>query len=174
MEADSALFRRRAVERPEDLSVWTKLYTASQMMLSAMQEHRVTSALGEICSNLLGCEEWAIVELPRGTSEVQFVAAEGLSAERRGALAGSRRILESRMQSGSLQIVSDQSEREAQDLDRLGITAVVPAWSDEKSCGAILLFQLLPQRTEFEAEDRKVLQLLSNYAGRCLKGQNSA
>ena len=32
MEADTARFRRRAVECPENLSLWTKLFTVSQIM----------------------------------------------------------------------------------------------------------------------------------------------
>ena len=170
MEAESAEFRRRAIACPSNLSVWTKLYAANQTMLSAMREQRVSPALIEICSNLLGCEELAIIEIERTTGAVHFLAEEGLPAERRETLIRNARSLEPRIEPGNAEIAPAEGKNPAS-LVSMGISALVPLWADERSSGAMVLFQLLPQRNGFDTEDREVLQLLSIYAGPCLRSQ---
>jgi len=169
MEADSARFRRQAVECPEDLSLWTKLYTVSQIMLAAMQEDRVGPALAEICSNLLGCEQFAIVEISEPAGRVKFLQAQDLSSELCVAVVSQAELLQSQIRCGTPQIPSDRTDQDAANLSELEVSALVPLWSEEESSGAILLFQLLPQRSGFDTEDREVLRLLSAYAGPCLR-----
>ena len=172
MEADCARFRRQAIECPNDLSLWTKLHTVSQIMLSAMREAKVSSALAEICSNLLACEQVAIVEISRATAEVHFCEAQRLSSEMRAAIANQGRMLESQIELGKTRITLDKSSKELLGLSRLGISALVPLWSEQRSSGAMLLFQLLPQRSEFDTEDREILQFLSTHAGPCLRSKS--
>ena len=164
-------FRRRAKERPSDLSVWTKLYATNQTLLWAMRKNTVGPALLEICANLLACEEVAIVEIECETGTMRFVVEKNLLPENRAALIQNTRLLESRIEPGRAVIAADGGE-DLSALLALGINAVVPLWARERSKGAMLLFQLLPQHTAFDAEDREVLQLLSIYAGPCLRNQN--
>jgi len=169
MEADSSRFRQQALECPADLSLWTKLYTVSQIMLSAMHQDRVLTALEEICSNLLGCEQLAIIDISRPTGRVQFLKSQQLSTEMRMAVAAQGRLLESQIQPGKLQVTSDKSHEESVKLSQLRITALVPLWLDEQSSGAMLLFDLLPQRSGYDTEEREILRLLSTHAGPCLR-----
>jgi transcriptional regulator with GAF, ATPase, and Fis domain len=172
IEADSVQFHRHAVEFSDDLSVWTKLYTVSQTMLSAIHENKILSAVGEVCSNLLGCEEVAIVDVSRANGRVRFLAAEGISSTTRRGVAASGKALDSQIQSGNLWIVSDNDDQRSAELEHLGVSALVPLWSDEESSGAILLFKLLPQRTGFDTEDRRVLQFLSTRIGECMRSRD--
>jgi GAF domain len=171
LEASVTELHRQAIGCPPDLSVWTKLYVTQQTLLSAMKENRVSSALVEICSNLLGCEEVAIVKIERGTGEIHFVHQEGLSPEKRRSLVQNTPLLDSRIEPGIASIPSDGREDLAH-LLKMGISALVPLWADERSRGAMILFQLLPQHNAFDAEDREILQLLSIYAGPCLRNQS--
>jgi len=170
MEASSAEFLKRAAACPSDLSVWTKLYAASQTMLSAVRTQRVVPALTEICANLVGCEELAIVEIERGSNGVHFLSAEGLTPAHREVLIQNARQLESQIDPGNVRILVAE-EGDPDNLGSLGISALVPLWKDERSSCAMLLFQLLPQRNGFDAEDREILQLLTIYAGPCLRSQ---
>jgi len=171
VQFSAAEFRRRAKEHPSDLSVCTKLYATNQTLLWAMQRNRVGSGLLEICANLLACEEVAIVEIECKTGTIRFVGEKGLLPEKRAALIQNPQLLESRIEPGRAVIPADGGE-DSSALQALGINAIVPLWASEKSKAAMLLFQLLPQRTAFDAEDREVLQLLSIYAGPCLRNQN--
>jgi hypothetical protein len=170
MENASAEFLKQASQHSSDLSVWTKLYAANHTMLSAMREQKVGPALVEICSNLLACEELAIIEIERPTKKIHFMATEGLPPELREALIQNARLLESWTKPGNAEIAFDETANSS-GLRSLGISALIPLWADEQSSGAIVLFQLLPQRTGFDAEDREVLQLLAIYAGPCLRSQ---
>lgn len=170
LEAGSAEFLKQSLEGTPNLGAWTKLYVASQTLLTALQEGQVIAALAEISSNLLGCEHLAIVEIEHPTGTVHFLGGEGLSPERREVLIREEGILESRIMVGRVWISSDHRPDDSA-LASLGISAVVPFWKDERSSAAILLFELLPQRSGFDAEDREVLQFLSRYAGPCLRSQ---
>jgi hypothetical protein len=171
MERGSTEYRRQSIECPADLSVWTKLYAANQTMLSAMGQQRVSAALVEICSNLLGCEELAIIEIDRATGNVHFLTAEGLPKGKKEIITNAARQLELRISPGSPQVLLDTEDESESDLGSSGISAIVPLWADDRSSGALTLFQLLPQRSGFDGEDREVLQLLSIYAGPCLRSQ---
>jgi hypothetical protein len=170
MENASAEFLKQASQYSSDLSVWTKLYAANRTMLSAMREQKVGPALVEICSNLLGCEELAIIEIERPTEKIHFISVEGLRPEFSAALVQNVRTLESWIKPGNPEIAFDETANSS-GLRSLGISALIPLWADEQSSAAIVLFQLLPQRTGFDAEDREVLQLLALYAGPCLRSQ---
>jgi hypothetical protein len=170
LEARSAEFLKQAVEHIPDLSAWSKLYAATQTLLSAVREERVPAALIEICSNLLACEQLAVVEIERQARVVRLLAEESLSLERRGILIQSARFLEPWIVPGTAWIPSDFGQGDDA-LVPLGISAVVPLWKDEWSSGAMVLFQLLPQRNGFDAEDRQILRLLSFYAGPCWRSQ---
>ena len=95
-----------------------------------------------------------------------------MSTENREALTENTRLLESRIKVGSVAIPSDGGDSAT--LRSLKINALISLWKDHKSSCALVLFQLLPQRSEFETEDREVLTLLSLYAGPCLRTQERA
>lgn len=169
MEAESARFRSQAIECPNDISLWTKLQTVSQIMLAAMREGRVPSALEEICSNLLACEQFAIVEIARATGRVQFRKAHCVPSEMSAAIAERGKLLESQIGLSTPRITTDKSDKSPEELSRMGISVLVPLWSDETSSAAMLLFQLLPQHSGFDTEQREILQFLSTHAGPCLR-----
>jgi len=171
LENDAAEFLKQS--KGPDLGAWLKLYAASQALLTAMQQDRVVEALVEICSNFLGCEEVAIVEIGGDPKKVQFLGEEGLSPANRQALIQNGRFLGPMINPGESWIPWDQ-ERSYSPLIPRRINALIPLWNDEQSSGAILLFELLPQRSGFDAEDREVLQLLALYAGPCLRSQTRA
>ena len=170
LENDAAGFLQQSVGSTPNQGAWLKLYAASQTLLSAMQQDRVAAALVEISSNLLGCEEVAIVEIGGDPMRVKFLGEEGLSPENRLALTQSGRFLGPMISPGECWIPWDQ-ERSYSPLIPRRINALIPLWNDERSSGAMLLFELLPQRNGFDAEDREVLQLLALYAGPCLRSR---
>jgi len=163
-------FLKQSLERTPNAGVWAKLYAASQTLLSAMPEARVAPALFEICATLLGCEEVAIVEIKGEPAAVEFLDEERLSPDNRRALIQNGRFLRPMISPGEAWIPWDQ-ERCYSPLIPRRISALVPLWKDEQSGGAMLLFELLPQRSGFDAEDREVLQLLALYAGPCLRSE---
>lgn len=52
------------------------------------------------------------------------------------------------------------------------INAIVPIWTEEESSAAIFLFQPPPQHSELDGEARQIVELLSSYAGHCLRSES--
>jgi chemotaxis protein CheD len=171
LEAGSAEFLKQSLERTANRGTCTKLYAASQTLLAAMRDERVIPALIEVCSNLLGCEQLAIVEIEHQTGTVHFLGEEGLSPEKRAALIRKEGILEARITTGRAWVPAKNGEGDSAFVP-LGISALVPLWGDQRSMAAMVLFQLLPQRKGFDSEDLEVLQFLSLYAGPCLRPEH--
>lgn len=172
LEKCSADYLKRSEEATPGLSGSTKLYAASQVLLAATQEKRVVPALVEICSNLLACEELAIVEVKRHTRDIQFLGEENLFSDQRTILTGNPETVEKWITPGN-PFFPRHVRTEASVQLPLSVSAVIPLWRNEHSSAAIVLLRLLPQRTEFDKEDRKVLQFLSLYAGPCLRSELS-
>lgn len=170
LQSGSKEFLRQSLEPASNLDVWTKLYAASQTLLAAMRESRVPEALVEICSNLLACEELAIVKIEGQSNRVCILREEGLLPETRAALIQNERFQGLQLPQESPWFPADGGPEGAA-LAGLGISAIVPLWKDDRSSGAMVLFQLLPQRSGFDDEDRQLLQLLSLFAGRCLRSE---
>jgi len=170
LETGAARFLQQSLEGTRHMGASTKLYAASQTLLSALRESWVFAALVEICSNLLACEQLAMIEIECETRTAHILGEEGLPPERRENLLQNARFLEPRITPGNAWIPQDGKQGNSI-LAPLGITALVPLWRDERSSGALVLLQLLPQRNGFDAEDRQVLELLSLYAGPCLRSQ---
>ena len=169
LEKCSADYLKRSEETP-NLSACTKLYTASKVLLAATQSRRVISALVEICSNLLACEELAIVEIKRRTRSVDVLGEENLSSNQRTILTDNPDTVEKWITPGS-PIFPGHFDARVSAHSPLSVSAVVPLWRDENSSAAVVLLGLLPQRTEFDTEDREVLQFLSVHAGPCLRSE---
>jgi hypothetical protein len=140
------------------------------VLLAATQGKRVVPALIEICSNLLACEELAIVEVKRDTRSVDVLGEENLSSGQRTILTGNPNAIEKWIAPGSPAYPGPLNAG-AGGHSPLSVSAVVPLWRDENSSAAIILLGLLPQRTEFDTEDREVLQFLSVHAGPCLQSE---
>lgn len=168
LEKCSADYLKQAEEATPDLSASTKLYATSRVLLAATQEKRVVSALIEICSNLLACEELAIVEIKSQARAIHFLGAENLLSDQRTILTNNPGTVEKWITPGN-PFFPRHVRPQASVHFPLSVSAVVPLWRDEYSSAAIVLLRLLPQRTEFDKEDRKVLNFLSLYAGPCLR-----
>lgn len=170
LEKCSADYLKQSEEATSSLGTSTKLYAASRVLLAATQEKRVVPALIEICSNLLACEELAIVEIKRHARAIHFLGAENLLSDQRAILTNNPKTVEKWITPGN-PCFPRHVRTEASPHFPLSVSVVVPLWRDEHSSAAIVLLRLLPQRTEFDEEDRMVLHFLSLYAGPCLRSE---
>lgn len=146
--------------------VWMRLYAASERLKRAVHNGDVTQAIVEIVSNLIGCEEIAILEL-REPSELSLLAGCGISSEHQEALVLHADEVVLAIEQDEITRV--RGERNSDDWrSRLGITAFVPVWHNRRPRGAIVLYGLLPQRTGLDAADDELLLLLSIFSGPAL------
>jgi hypothetical protein len=149
-------------------TIWSRLYAASERLSMAVREGDVADAVIEIGSNLLGCEEIVIVQLHAETKLMSFLASVGVSATQRHAMASKFQQIAAEIKRGQARIV-DKRIAGDEFLASIGVSALAPLSQGQKT-GAIVFFNLLPQRKSFDTGDRELLGLLSVYVGPSLFG----
>jgi hypothetical protein len=165
----SLRYMRQSVELPlnhKDQAVRAKLYAAAKALQQAVREGMVADAIFEIGSNLIGCEQMALLVTCEQQDRVAFAGSVGVNPKQLEAIRrDARRILEE-VPAASIYIKTGVEDRVF--LSSLGITALIPFRLDSATKGAIILFDLLPQRNGLDSGDRELLNLLCAYAGPCL------
>ena len=165
----SLRYMRQSVELPlhhEDKAVRAKLYAAAKALQQAVRENMVADAIFEIGSNLMGCEQIALLVTCEQQDRVAFVGSGGFNPEQLEAIRRSaKRIIEEAP--GELIYIRTGAE-DRSFLSSLGITARITFRLNSETKGAIVLFDLLPQRNGLDSGDRELLKLLCAYAGPCL------
>lgn len=170
LQAISVQYRERCSRLPlsdQKQTALARLYAGARRLRQAVQEGAVADAIIEIGSNLMGCEKMALFLLREHWNRVVLLSSVGLTLEQTEAMHMNAREI---IQEAPTDDIYIQSEAGKPDpfLSSLGVTAYVPFWLDDATKGAIVFFDLLPQRNGLDAADRELLKLLSDYAGRCL------
>jgi hypothetical protein len=165
----SSRYMRRSVELPlnhEKQTVWARLYSAANTLHQAVREGIVENAIFEIGSNLIGCEQIALLIMPKKKGHVDFIGSAEFDSGRVDTLRrNAKRIIE---EAPTDSIFIETADKDQPFLSSLGVSACIPFWLDSATKGAIVFFDLLPQRKGLDAVDRELLQLLSAYTGPCL------
>jgi hypothetical protein len=154
---------------PKDdaLAVYAKLYAAMGRLNEAVRERTVCEAIMEIGSNLMACEQMAVL-VPQGQSKsdaiLQCVGVERKQLKKVSEQA--ERIMEG-IPEGEIYVKS-LSKLPNHALTSLGINACAPVSQKGLRKGAILFFEFLPHRVSLNVGDHALVKLLSIYAGPCL------
>jgi len=159
----------------ENDTTWSQLYAATHrlrlaVLASGGNRIAVADAVLEIGSNLLGCEEIAVLKLHEDNPNMSILASVGITAEHRQALHVHAGKIWAEILRGQV-IIVDNSALKDYFLANLGISALVPLTPPHAAKGAIVFFNLLPHRQGFSSRDRELLGLLSVYVGPCLFGK---
>jgi hypothetical protein len=150
----------------EKHAAMAKLYAGAKRLHQAVLEGAVADAIVEIGSNLMGCEQMALIVARGKGNKIAFIGSVGLDRKQ---LASIRKNATAILEEASTEIyMTSNGEKPDPFLSSLGITAFVPFWLDYTTKGAIAFFDLLPQRNGLDSTDRELLTLLSAYAGPCL------
>ncbi len=169
----SLRYMRQSVELPlnhEDKAVRAKLYAAAKALQQAVRQNMVADAIFEIGSNLMGCEQIALLVTCQQQDRIALLGSVGVNPEQLETIRrNAKRIIEE-APADSIYIKTGVDDHSF--LSSLGITARIPVRLDSTRKGAIVLFDLLPQRTGLDSGDRELLKLLCAYAGPCLAANN--
>src|SRR5262249_53258528 len=165
----SLRYMRQTVELPlnhEKQAVLARLYSAANTLQQALRNGIVENAIFEISSNLIGCEQVALLVMSRQQGRVDFIGSVEFNPTRLDTLRrNAKRIIE---EAPADSILIETAGKDRFFLSSLGVSARIPFWLDGVTKGAIVFFDLLPQRNGLDAGDRELLKLLSAYTGHCL------
>lgn len=151
----------------EKYGVEMKLYAAVRRLNESVHEGTVAEAIIEIGSNLMACEQMAILVTGRQKKKDPLAQSVGLTEQVQERLRSTATELAQAIPEGE-PYVKGETKTAHPLLISLGITAAVPLCQNKKLKGAILFFDFLPQRNGLDAGDRALLKLLTVYAGPCL------
>ena len=144
-----------------------KLYAGAKRLHQAVKEGAVADAIVEIGSNLMGCEQMALLIMREQWDHITFLNSVGLDLKRIEAMRMNAKGIIEEAPADDIYIKGEAKNPDLF-LSSLGVTAYVPFWMDHTTKGAIVFFDLLPQRNGLDSGDRELLKLLCAYAGPCL------
>jgi len=164
----SLQYMRQSIELPlshEKQPVLARLYSAANTLHQAVRNGIVENAIFEISSNLIGCEQVALLVMSK-QDRVDFIGSAEFNPTRLDTLKrNAKRIIE---EAPADSILIESASKDHSFLSSLGISARIPFGLDGAMKGAIVFFDLLPQRNGLNAGDQELLKLLSDYTGRCM------
>lgn len=165
----SLQYMRQSLELPlhhEKQTVLARLYSAANTLHQAVREGIVENAIFEIGSNLIGCEQVALLLMSKRHDRVDFVCSPEFNPAQLNILRrNAKRIIE---EAPADSIFVETVGKDQTFLSSLGISARIPFLLDSATKGAIVFFDLLPQRSGLDAGDQELLALLCAYTGPCL------
>jgi hypothetical protein len=146
--------------------VLARLYSATNTLHQAVRQGVVENAVFEICSNLIGCEQVALLVMSKQQNSIDFIGSAEFNPTQLDTLRrNAKRIIE---EAPADSIVIPTAGKDRSFLSSLGVSARIPFWLDSATKGAIVFFDLLPQRNGLDARDLELLKLLSAHTGPCL------
>ncbi len=145
---------------------------ALQRLRSAATAPDALAAMGEIVSQLIGCEEYALFAVEPDRAGLSLVAAVGVEEER---------LREFSLESGHIGRAASQGRMYI--VGPLGavpglaqeehLSACVPLWEGIRVAGVLALFRLLPHKRRLVASDTELLGILSAYGAPTLQGRGT-
>jgi nitrate/nitrite-specific signal transduction histidine kinase len=165
----SLQYMRQSIELPfnhEKQTVLARLYSAANTLHQAVREGIVENAIFEIGSNLIGCEQVALLVMSKQKERVEFIGSADFNPKQIDTLRRNAKRIIAEAPADSIFIETAGKDRSF--LSSLGISARIPFWLDKATKGAIVFFDLLPQRNGLDAEDQELLKLLCTFTGPCL------
>jgi chemotaxis protein CheD len=135
---------------------------AALQRLKDSRPGEVLGVVGEIVSQLLGCEEYVLLAVESGGESLLPISAKGLDAERLEFLAVPQGIIGQVARHGVPYVVGRTSAVGAA-AHEAGMTACIPLVSGRRVCGVLALFRMLPQKRGLSDEDLELLDLLCTH-----------
>lgn len=133
------------------------LYVATYQLHGTLDRETVLEAIQEIVVNLVGSEDFGILERNADTGEFDLVAAVGPKGR---AISVDDRLVQSALTSGHSYISPTPASDET--------PACIPLALDGEVVGVIVIRGLLPHKTAFEPLDQELFDLLASHAAAAL------
>lgn len=162
VESDRAELSEQLASRERQLSQLMNLYVATYQLHSTLDVAEVKATIGEIASNVLGAEHYALLFWRPDGSACEVALAQGVedeSAYREGIYCGGDAAVDATLADGVMRIGP---------VDGSTALAAVPLAVHGQTLGALVILKLLDHRPPLGHEDREVLDLLAAHAASAL------
>jgi GAF domain-containing protein len=157
-ERERAELIQRLAASEQQVGRLMSLYVAAYRLHLTLDPAEVVETISDIATNLLGCEQFALLLLdPDG--EPKVAAARGLDADGDELPIADDPAVGATLADGQLRFGRDENG---------GPIAVVPLAVQGMVVGALVLIRLFAHRPALEPEDRELLDLLAAHAASAL------
>ncbi len=154
-----------AVEQQNDNLA--NLYVSAYRLHGTLDPQEVLRAIQEIVVNLVGSEEFAVLERTPDGQALSMIAGVGVDAARFARVPIGEGCIGQVASSGERFVVGDDRTSNDADPDA-ALTACVPLIIDGEVMGVIAIFSLLGQKPGLEPIDFEIFDLLANQAATAL------
>ena len=163
VEEQNRVVANRYVEIEEENNNLANLYVCSYQLHSTLDFEEVTRIIMEIIINLIGAEDFGILLLDEKTQTLKPVAMEGISLEEVPPILLGEGIIGQAAVSGE-NYYSPGLEDGATAASLTHPLVCIPLKIKDEVIGVIVLYKLLPQKTQFANVDYELFTLLAGHA----------
>jgi len=159
-------FSQKYLEVEVQNSNLANLYVASYRLHATLDRQEILSSIQEIIINLIGSEEFGIFDLDADESALCLISSMGIDAvQHRRIPIGAGRIGET-VRTGRIYLSGGQDGKGSS--EEMPLVACIPLKVDGRVTGVIAIFRLLQHKTELEAIDQEMFDLLATHAAMAL------
>jgi transcriptional regulator with GAF, ATPase, and Fis domain len=167
VEEENKDFASRYIEVEAENNNLANLYVASYQLHSTLDFNESLKIILEIVMNLIGAEEFSIMMLDEKSNDLSIVAQEGMGPEMRDPIKIGEGIVGSVVKSGEA-FYRDGDPTDLRGIDYLHPLVCIPLKIKEHVIGAIVIYKLLIQKTQFSNVDFELFSMLAGHAATAL------
>lgn len=161
LKSEQQHFLERYVRLEEQNATLTSLYVACQRLHSQLDRSEVLLAVRELIANLMGCEEYVLFSRA-SDGWLYRVDSFGFDSEAFKRLAPGAGLIGRAVKTGETYL-RQESDGSGATEDESNLTACIPLQRECTVTGAVALFRLLPQKSEYLELDRELFGLLKTH-----------
>jgi nitrate/nitrite-specific signal transduction histidine kinase len=165
VEDENKTYASRYINIEEENNNLANLYVCSFQLHSTLDFNEVIQIIMEIVINLIGGEDFGIYLFDEKSNLLKAVAMEGIPLETLRPIALGEGIIGKTMLSGESFFDRDlENARASQKRSPENPLVCIPLKIKEKVIGVIVLYKLLPQKTQFQNLDYELFTMLAGHA----------
>jgi len=164
VEEENKKFASRYVEIEDENNNLANLYVCSFQLHSTLDFKEVIQIIMEIVINLIGAEDFGILLLDEKTRMLHPMAMEGIPIESFPPIPVGEGVIGRAVSTGENYYAPDLDTSENRKRSYDDPMVCVPLKIKDRVIGAIVLYRLLPQKTQFANVDYELFTLLAGHA----------
>jgi len=163
VESENQEYANRYVEVEEENNNLANLYVCSYQLHSTLDFEEVLQIIMEIIINLIGAEEFGILLLDEKSQNLIPMSMEGIPLEKVPPIPLGEGIIGQAAASGENYYAPEKNESRGE-TDLSDPMVCIPLKIKDEVIGVIVLYRLLPQKTQFANVDYELFTLLAGHA----------
>jgi hypothetical protein len=167
VEEENKDFASRYIEVEAENNNLANLYVASYQLHSTLDFNESLKIILEIVMNLIGAEEFSIMMLDERTNELSIVAQEGMGPELHDPIKVGEGVIGDVVKTGEA-YYREGDPTDLQGVDYAHPLVSIPLKIKEHVIGAIVIYKLLIQKTQFTNVDFELFSMLAGHAATAL------